>query len=578
MTPSPLATSRSEMRPRYQVAVVGSGYGAAVCAARLAEAGAAVCILERGREFLNGQFPRDVAGVTAETQFDFGRVRGGRRSGLYDYRIGRDLAVVVGCGLGGTSLINANVVLPPDMNLFTQPAWPRLIREEYERKQLQVYFERARRMLRAAPLPDEPGPAKLRALQAGAAAVQGPWKRLDLAVHFGAAGPNDFGRYQEPCLRCGDCVTGCNFHAKNSLPYNYLPLARAMGAHIFTECEVRSVLPLGPEGPYAVHYAFQEEDEEVERSVVADNVVLGGGVLGSTEILLRSRERAGGLRLSPRLGYGLSSNGDAISFAYRTRESVGSVGLGEAARGRPLPRIGPTITSAIDLRIPGQPLHLGLLVEEGAFPSPLVEALDVLLPVFAKLGTLESGGSLGQGIERWLRLRGEELHDFIHRHRGDALDRTLLYLTIGHDAADGRIVLSSLGRAQVMWPTLQDQPVFQRADQVVREITRSLGGTHVRDPLYSRLLDRQLITVHPLGGCPMGEDATTGVVDHAGRVFAGDPANPRRVHRGLYVADGAIMPMSLGVNPLHTITALAERVAEHAARDLGLVPGARMSL
>ena len=65
-------------------------------------------------------------------------------------------------------------------------------------------------------------------------------------------------------------------------------------------------------------------------------------------------------------------------------------------------------------------------------------------------------------------------------------------------------------------------------------------------------IGRDLITPHPLGGCNMGVDVTSGVVDHSGQVFG---------YPNLFVADGAIIPEAIGLNPSRTIAALAERVA-----------------
>ncbi|MGH6869384.1 MAG: GMC oxidoreductase, partial [Methylocella sp.] len=111
------------------------------------------------------------------------------------------------------------------------------------------------------------------------------------------------------------------------------------------------------------------------------------------------------------------------------------------------------------------------------------------------------------------------------------------------------------------------EPIFESVDATLKKATRALGGEFVKNPIWSKLLGKELITVHPLGGSGMGEDAASGAVDHKGRVFSG--AAGSAVHAGLYVADGAIMPISLGVNPLLTISAFAERCCALIAKERG---------
>jgi cholesterol oxidase len=106
--------------------------------------------------------------------------------------------------------------------------------------------------------------------------------------------------------------------------------------------------------------------------------------------------------------------------------------------------------------------------------------------------------------------------------------------------------------------------VFTAEDALTREITGELGGEFLRDPVDRRLFMNNLTTVHPLGGCAMGDGDAA--VDHAGRVRDAGGA----VHPGLYVADASVIPTSLGVNPLWTIAALAERIAAHAVVELRL--------
>src|SRR5271154_4248917 len=100
------------IRKHYTVLVVGSGYGGAIAASRLARAGQQVCLLERGMEFQPGEYPDTLPEVLAQAQVDAQGVFIGSRTGLYDLRLSDDINVFCGCGLGGTSLVNANVSLP----------------------------------------------------------------------------------------------------------------------------------------------------------------------------------------------------------------------------------------------------------------------------------------------------------------------------------------------------------------------------------------------------------------------------------------------------------------------------------
>src|SRR5262249_31972348 len=87
------------------------------------------------------------------------------------------------------------------------------------------------------------------------------------------------------------------------------------------------------------------------------------------------------------------------------------------------------------------------------------------------------------------------------------------------------------------------------------------------NPTWHSLQTKSLVTVHPLGGCIMGETGAEGVVNHKGQVFAG--ASGTEVYSGLYVDDGAVLPRPLGVNPSLTISAVAERTCALMAADRG---------
>src|SRR5215217_3938457 len=106
--------------------------GGGIAASRLARAGQAVCVLERGREYLPGEFPDTQLELLRETQMQTPQGHVGSRTALVDVRFHRDMNVLIGCGLGGTSLINANVALEAEPVVFADPAWPQEIRDDLE--------------------------------------------------------------------------------------------------------------------------------------------------------------------------------------------------------------------------------------------------------------------------------------------------------------------------------------------------------------------------------------------------------------------------------------------------------------
>jgi cholesterol oxidase len=553
-----LSSPIEELRTRYEVVVVGSGYGGAIAASRLARAGMDVCLLERGKELRPGEYPDTGPEVAGEFQVDRPQGHLGSRTSLYDLRINDDLNVFLGCGLGGTSLVNANVALTAERWVLDDPHWPpELIRDEAG--YLARGYELAQEMLKPISLPAQHAPMKLDALSLSATTLGGEFYRPPINVTF-TDGPNHVGVQQQECRQCGDCVTGCNFAAKNTVLMNYLPDAWNHGAHIFTKVCVRA-LERHQDGGWIIHYQLldtgRERFDSPELFLAADLVVLGAGALGSTEILLRSRER--GLSVSEKVGERLSGNGDVLAFSYNGDTAIDGIGWG-SRRDDHLKEVGPTITGIIDVR-EGENEE-GMVIEEGAAPGGLA---TFMAPLFATISPI-TGIDTDGGVADMLQESRRELESLVRGPYRGALRNTQTYLVMAHDGANGQMVLRE-DRLRTIWPGVGERPIFQRIDQNLQQATLALGGTFLRNPIWGRLLGNDLISVHPLGGCPMGEDADKGVVNHKGQVFAG--ATGPSVYENLYVSDGSVIPRSLGVNPLLTISALSERCCGLIAADRG---------
>jgi cholesterol oxidase len=551
-----LSSPLEDLREHYDVVVVGSGYGGSVAASRLARAGRSVCVLERGLERHPGEYPDTLTEAAGEIQIDMPEGHLSSHTALFDFRLNPDLNVVVGCGLGGTSLINANVSLPPDPRVLDDARWPTGF--QADRKGLLAdAFAHAIQMLRPVTLP-EGGPSlnKLTAHEKSAKAMGQSISRVPINVTF-EDGVNHVGVAQRACTLCGDCVTGCNIWAKNTTLMNYLPDAWNHGAQMFVGARVRYLTRQGH--AWAVHFnttsGGRETFNETMLSVTADIVVLAGGTLGSTEILLRSRDR--GLAMSSAIGTRFSGNGDVLGFAYHTSDRVD--GIGGGPRDASAPSIGPCITSVIDMRN-ADDKEDGLIIEEGSVPAALARALIVPLAV---------AGDAGVGVGNIdpieiARRKGAEARSVAAGAEAGTLAHTQTFLVMSHDGSDGRLFLND-DRLRVDWAGVGKRPVFERANRQLEAAARALGGIFVRNPVWSRLFKHGLVTVHPLGGCAMANDAADGVVNHKGQVYAG--ATGTAVHEGLYVMDGSVIPRSLGVNPLLTITAIAERNCALLARD-----------
>ncbi|ORY71697.1 glucose-methanol-choline oxidoreductase [Pseudomassariella vexata] len=554
------------MRSSYDCVVIGSGYGGGVAASRMARAGESVCLLERGKERWPGEYPSDMGDALDQVHYsgEFAPgwlpkkiVNGGDPTGMYHIIFGNGQNAIVANGLGGTSLMNANVYLRADKATLSMEMWPEEIRNDPS--SLDQYFEKVEEVLEPKQYPKEwPDLPKLDLLekQANHLNMGKKFRRVHQTTRF-HNGPNSCGVEMAPSALTGQDATGLNDGSKNTTLVTYLADAWNWGAEMFCESEVRYITKAPDREGYIVYFAWHGRNRGHFKANLHGDlmwvhakkaVFLGAGAIGTTEILLRSKEM--GLDMSEQVGQNMSGNGDMLAFGYNTNHEVNAVGSPFPSPYHP---VGPCITGIIDNREGHENPLDGYVIEEGTVPKALAPFLQAMLELLPG-SVAPQGESLIEQFRANLARAGSL---FLGPYfRQGAIERSQVFLVMSHDSNQAILTLK------------EDKPVLEflgvgRSDHVkylndiLGKATRAVGGTFVQNPFYS-LMKEQQITVHPIGGACMSSDGTgkSGATNHFGEVFAGEG---RETHRGLIVTDGAVIPAALGANPLATITALAER-------------------
>ncbi|WP_159697778.1 GMC oxidoreductase [Arthrobacter sp. 18067] len=553
--------------------VVGSGFGGSVAALRLAEAGQSVVLMERGKPYPPGSFARS----PSEMGRNFWDPDRGLY-GLFDAWTFRGTEGLVSSGLGGGSLIYANVLLRKDEKWFVNESpipgggyenWP------FTRADLDPYYDAAEAMLLPVPYPYR-DTAKTVAMEKSAANLGLSITRPPIAITF-STGPDaeprtnhalplpGYGSIHGPntlrttCTLSGECDIGCNAGAKNTLDHNYVSAAAFKGADVRTFHDVRGIRPLDsgtPGSGYEVRYVVHNPDHRgellTERIIHCRRLILGAGTFGTNFLLLRNR---GSLpALSDALGTRFSGNGDLLTFIMgaKTPPANGSrPGIRTLAGSR-----GPVITTAI--RVPDSN------DDDGDGPGYYVE--DAGYPAF--MNWLIETAQLGTTIKRTAKVAGQLFKDRLFDAGrsnvsadlaaalgdGRLSSSSVPLLGMGRDIPDGVMTLRD-GRLAVAWTMATSKEYFGRVRETMESISKDLDGDFIDNPLWWA---KRVITVHPIGGAPSGRHAGEAVCDSYGEVFG---------YPGLYVVDGAAMPGPVGANPSLTIAAFAERTCAHIIED-----------
>jgi len=524
------------MSEMFDAIVIGSGFGGAITACRLAEKGMKVLVLERGRRWTPQEYPR-----RAGDAWLFSDRQPARQHGWLDLRFFANMTVAQAAGVGGGSLAYSSVALEAHPSLFTN-GWPREITYD----ELKPCYDRVTQMMHLQSVPDGQLTQRFKLAREAAEKLghRDRFLKTPLAVSFSPEWnyqlddpfnpkhsktfTNAHGQQQGTCIHLGNCDIGCDVRAKNTLDLNYIPRAEQRGADVRPLHLVRRVEPR--ETGYRVVFDRIHQGRLIRGEESAAHVLLAAGSLGSTELLLRCRDEH---RTLPKIGRVLgrhwSANANVLSMATYPDGSRVQQTLGPSISG---------VLDFMDTRSNGQQF----VIEDDGFPNLLLNALRACLDTGTR-------SDLGRSV----------LAQIEEHVSGDERSRNVMvWLGAGMDAADGQLtlrrpVLAPWTRTlNLRWTPDRSQAVVEAILAVHRSLTEATGGRLRPNAAWS--LFKNMVTLHPLGGCAMGATPDTGVVNHLGQVFG---------YPNLYVVDGSILPTPIGRNPSHTIAALAERVAAH---------------
>ena len=505
--------------------VIGSGFGGAVSALRLAEQGRRVLVLEQGRR----HSPEDLLAARTDPR-KYLWMPELRLRGFFWQRVLRHVGIIGGAGVGGGSIVWAGVLLEPAGGFFTDPAWPAVA--DGWRAQLAEHYRTAARMLGRETTRHFGEMDRHLEATARSMGVRDTYGPTPMAIWFGAPGeegvtvPDPFFGGEGPdragCRLCGACLVGCPYGSKNTLDLNYLWLAEKRGAEVRPDTRVDTIAEL-PDSGYEVRAINGQTFRAAE-------VVLAAGVLGTVELLFRSRDQGLLPRISPRLGEAVRTNSEAITAVLADDPAT------DLTRG-------PTISSEF---YPDERTHVTQNRYVGGWHmrfqlGPLVDGED---PARRRRAAL---AELARRPLRQLRLM--TARNFIERLSVftvmQNVENEIRLVFDRSPVRPWKQVLRSKAGAGAQAPSYLPQ-----ANEVARRFAQSIGGRPLNLMLES--IGGKSITAHILGGAAMGSSSSDGVIDTDHQVFG---------HPGLYVVDGAAIPANVGVNPSLTITAMAERFA-----------------
>jgi cholesterol oxidase len=515
----------------YDVLIVGSGFGGSVTALRLAEKGYRVGVLEAGRRFADAALPKNSWHLR-----DFIWAPKLGCTGIQRIHVLKDCVILAGAGVGGGSLNYANTLYEPPQPFYDDPQWAHITDW---RAELAPHYEQAKRMLGVVTYPgDTPSDREMRRL-ADQFDVAHTFRKTPVGVYFGRDGecepgqsvPDPFfggvGPERTGCIECGECMTGCRHGAKNTLVKNYLALAEKAGAVVHPLTTVTDVRPVEA-GGFAVDAVRTGRwfARRPDRTFTTEHVVFAAGTYNTQRLLHRMRERSLP-KISARLGYLTRTNSEALLGVRIDKPSEDYTS-------------GVAITSSWH---PDENTHI-----EPVRYGKGSNAMGLLNTIMTDGGTRRS---------RWQQfllalLRRPSLVRLLGPRRWSERVIILLVMQSLNNSITVRRVRTRFGFSKLTSVQGEGQPNptwVPVANQAAEQLAANVGG--VAGGTWGDLMNIPM-TAHFIGGCPIGDSPSTGVIDPYHRLYG---------YPGLHVVDGSALSANLGVNPSLSITAQAERAA-----------------
>ena len=517
----------------YDFVIIGSGFGGSVSALRLAEKGYSVAVLETGRRYRDEDFPKTNWNIFKSIWLPVLRCFGFWRISFLS-----DVMILNWAGVGGGSLGYANTLLEPPDEFFENPQWAGM---NDWKSALTPHFRTAKKMLGVTRI-NEPTPAD--AVMQKVAVELGcghTFKYQDVGVFFGepektvpdpyfdGRGPDRTG-----CRLCGGCMVGCRYNSKNTLVKNYLYLAEKLGAEVFPETE--ATLIHEDDGGYRVDTIRSTAVIAGRRTAFrCRQLVIAAGVLGTMRLLLRCREKGALTRLSPMLGARVRTNSESLTGATARKKDV-DYSQGVAITSSIYPD---AVTHIEPVRFPAGSDLLNLLVATIYTKSapPLLRPLKWIWAIVRHpLDYMRTLWPLGWARRTVILLVMQTLENSVRVYRKRRWWRPFHKGLVSQREADREKIPACIPQAQTAAKVLAEK-MNGIPQNAINEVLLNIGTT-----------------AHILGGCAIGPDPRSGVIDGQNRVYG---------YKGMYVVDGSMIPANLGVNPSLTITAMAEHAMSH---------------